>query len=181
MCCTRFAENTGRKNSPSAHHRTILSGYMFATKACIDNPKNMLNGNISFTCPHNMVNFGPLTAENGWRVWGTPSYFNGFRVLSSWQHRLVAQRRSTKLLDDWLVHYIYIFVGSCSLTEFCQVQRFSRFDQFNRGRHLHSAGQPSRLPSTHFLVYLFRKCLSMILNKCMLLFKIKNGGKVKEV
>jgi len=25
------------KNSPSARHRTTLSGYIFATKACIDN------------------------------------------------------------------------------------------------------------------------------------------------
>jgi len=30
-----------------------------------------------------MVNFGPLTAEIDWRVWGTPSYFNGFRVLAA--------------------------------------------------------------------------------------------------
>jgi len=65
MCCTRFAENTGRKNSPSAHHRTTLSGYMFATKACVDNRKNLLNSNTSSTCPHNMVNFVPLTAEIG--------------------------------------------------------------------------------------------------------------------
>jgi len=27
------------KNSPSAHHRTTLSGYVFATKARIDNRK----------------------------------------------------------------------------------------------------------------------------------------------
>jgi len=27
------------KNSPSGHHRTILSGYIFATKARIDNQK----------------------------------------------------------------------------------------------------------------------------------------------
>ena len=27
MCCTRLAENTERKNSPSGHHRTTLSGY----------------------------------------------------------------------------------------------------------------------------------------------------------
>jgi len=33
MCCTRLAENAGRKNSPSVHHRTTLSGYIFATKA----------------------------------------------------------------------------------------------------------------------------------------------------
>jgi len=27
-----------------------------------------------------MVNFGTLTAESGWRVWGTPANFNGFRA-----------------------------------------------------------------------------------------------------
>jgi len=28
---------------------------------------------MSSTCPHNMVNFGRLTAEICWRVWGTPA------------------------------------------------------------------------------------------------------------
>ena len=38
---TRLAENTQklRKKSPSAHHRTTSAGYIFATKACIDNRK----------------------------------------------------------------------------------------------------------------------------------------------
>jgi len=39
--------------------------------------KNLLNSNISPTCPHNMVNFGPLTG-----VWGTPANFSGFHVLA---------------------------------------------------------------------------------------------------
>jgi len=52
------------KKSPSEHHRTTLSGYIFATKACIDNQKNLLRSNISSRCPYNMVNFGPLTAES---------------------------------------------------------------------------------------------------------------------
>jgi len=30
------------KNSPSGHHRTTLSDCIFATKACIDNRKNLL-------------------------------------------------------------------------------------------------------------------------------------------
>jgi len=84
MCCTRLAENTGRKNyaktavcAPS--HNFV--GYIFATKACIDNLKNVINSNISSTCLHNMVTFGPLTADIGWRVCGTPANFNGFRVL----------------------------------------------------------------------------------------------------
>ena len=38
MCCTRLAENTGRKKSPS-QYRTTLSVHIFATKACIDNRK----------------------------------------------------------------------------------------------------------------------------------------------
>jgi len=38
-CCTWLAANTGRKKSPSVHHRTNLSGCVFATKACIDNRK----------------------------------------------------------------------------------------------------------------------------------------------
>ena len=42
--------------------------------------------NISSTCPHNMVNFGPLTAEIGLGVWGTPDNFNGFRVLPALLH-----------------------------------------------------------------------------------------------
>jgi len=91
----------------------------------------MLNSNISSTCPrearvHDMVNFGPLTAEIGWRVWGTPANFNGFRVLASLLHG----RRSTDVNQTLydvrpsprLLRYIYIFGGSCSLTEFCQVQ-----------------------------------------------------------
>jgi len=39
ICCARLAGNTGRKKSPSGHHRTTLSGYIFATKAHIDNRK----------------------------------------------------------------------------------------------------------------------------------------------
>ena len=43
--------------------------------------KNLLNSNVSATCPYNMVNFGPLAAEICWRVWGTPANFNGFLIL----------------------------------------------------------------------------------------------------
>jgi len=74
------------KNSSSGHHRTTLSGYVFATKAHIDNRKNLLNSSISPTCAHNMVNFGPLPAEISWRLWGTPANFNGFRVLATLLH-----------------------------------------------------------------------------------------------
>ena len=86
MCCTRLDENTGRKKSPFWHHRTNLSGCIFAAKARIDNRKKLLSIDTSSTCLHNMVNFGLLTAEIRWRVWGTHADFNGFRVLAALRH-----------------------------------------------------------------------------------------------
>ena len=48
---------------------------------------NLLSCNyMSSTCPHNTVNFGPLTAEIGSGVWGTPANFNCFRVLAALLH-----------------------------------------------------------------------------------------------
>jgi len=78
------------KNSPFGHHRTILSGYIFATRVYIDNQKKLLSSNISSTRPHNMVNFCRLTAENHSGVWGTPANFNGFRVLAALLHGTLA-------------------------------------------------------------------------------------------
>ena len=141
MCCTRLAGNTGRTRSPFWHHRRTLSGYIFGTKACIDNrlisafaigclpyfhtwcglsanlrcrsetctqvaenterkkvAKNRHLGTIAQVCRaissqlrhvstigknrvklqyvHNMVNLGPLAAEIGLPVWGTPARCN---------------------------------------------------------------------------------------------------------
>jgi len=36
-----------------------------------------------------MVNFGPLAAETGAVLWGTPANFNGFRVLARLLHGTV--------------------------------------------------------------------------------------------
>jgi len=64
-----------------------LSGYIFATKARIDNRKKKLfNSSVSPKYTHNMVNFGLLAAEICLRVWGVPANFNGFRVLAALLH-----------------------------------------------------------------------------------------------
>jgi len=84
--CLKIQDAKNRQKSPSEHHRTILSGYSFVTKAWIDNRKNLLSSNISSICSHNMVNFGPLAAEILSSVWGTPTNFNGFRVLAALLH-----------------------------------------------------------------------------------------------
>jgi len=64
------------------HVEQILNQYSKTFRRDI----GMLNSNTSSTCPHNMVNFGPLTAEIRWRVWGTPADFDGFRVFAALLH-----------------------------------------------------------------------------------------------
>jgi len=95
----------------------------------------MLNSNISSRCFHNMANFDPLAAEISSGVLGTPANFKGFRVLASLLQRRRSPEANQTLQDVWpspgLVHYTYIFAGSCRLTEFCQVQN-SRYVQVLR-------------------------------------------------
>jgi len=71
-----------------------------------------------------MVNFGPLTAEIDLAGLGTPANLNGFRVSALLLQRRRSSEVNQTLHDVWLspglVHYIYIFGGSCPVTEFCQ-------------------------------------------------------------
>jgi len=119
MCCTRLAEIQDAKNrekfviwAPS--HNFVAC--IFTTKACVDNRKNLLNSNVSSTCTYNMVNFGPLMAEIGLPVRGTPANFKGLCVLASLLHRRNSAEANQTLHDVWpspgLVHHIYIFRGS---------------------------------------------------------------------
>ena len=126
-CCTRLAENTGRKKVAKNRHlgtiAQICRGYIFATKARIDNrKKNLLSSNTSSTCPHNMVNLGPLAADIRWPLWGTPANCNWFRILAA-------------LLHGTLVVSV------------------SQTAAFNRGRHLYSAGRPSGWALAHISSY----------------------------
>ena len=86
--------------------------------------KNLLSSNISSTCPHNMVNFGPLATEIDPVVWGTLQISTGF---ASWQRYCTASSSG----------------------------RQPNFAALNRGRHLCSAGQPSRWALAHILVAVY--------------------------
>jgi len=72
------------KKSPSGHHHTTLSGYIFAIKARIDNWKNLLSSNINQLHMSPIIWWtsavGPLAAEIGPVICGTPANFNGFCV-----------------------------------------------------------------------------------------------------
>ena len=49
----------------------------------------MLSSNISSTCSHNKVNFGPLAAEIVSLVWGTHANFKKFGVLVAFLHDIL--------------------------------------------------------------------------------------------
>ena len=88
VCCTRLAENTRREKSPKNRHLHTIAQLCRAISSQLRHistigKKNLLSSNMSSTCPHNMVNFGPLAAEIGSGVWGTPTHFNGFCVLAA--------------------------------------------------------------------------------------------------
>jgi len=95
MCCTRLAENTGRKNSPSALCCTTLTGYIFTTT-------------IWWTSTHSRLR---LVSEFG----ASQQISTGF---ASWlcYCTIVAQRRSTKLylmfgrLLGWYTMYTFLGV-----------------------------------------------------------------------
>ena len=83
----KIQDAKSRHKSPSGHHRTRLSGYIFAIKAHIDNRKKLVKQQYLF---HMSVQYGELrptiVAEIGPVVWGTPANFNGFRVLAALLH-----------------------------------------------------------------------------------------------
>jgi len=121
-----------------------------------------------------------LVAEIVSLVCGTPATFNGFRVLASLLQRRRSTEANQTLHNVWLlpglVDYIYTFSGCCSVTEFCQVQnslcvlqvlrspigsiiaqqsssgREPNFAALSTGRHLYSAGRPSRWALAHIPV-----------------------------
>jgi len=75
------------KKLPSAHHCTTLSGYIFATKAHIDNRRKTIKQQYLL---HMSAQYGelppPIAAEIGPVVWGTPANFDLFRVSEALLH-----------------------------------------------------------------------------------------------
>ena len=133
MCCMRLAENTGRKKVAKNRHLGTIAQLCPAMSSQLRHVSTI--GKKLVKQQYVLVNFGPLTAENGWRVWGTPANFNWFRVLASLLHRRRSTEVNKTLQDVWpspgLIHYVYIFGGSCPLTEWnfasCKIHFASKF------------------------------------------------------
>jgi len=91
----------------------------------------LLSSNMSSTCPHNMVNLGPLTAEIGSTIWGPLPISTGF---ASWQRYCTTSSSGRQL----------------------------NFAALNRGRHLCSAGRPSRWALAHISSILYFSILLLV-------------------
>ena len=97
MCCARLAANTGckklakncKKVAKNRHLGTIpqlCRAISLQLRHVSTIRKKLLSSNISPTCSHNIVNFGPLAAGILSLVWGTSGNFNGFRVMAALLH-----------------------------------------------------------------------------------------------
>ena len=131
MCCKWLAGNTERKNdakkSPSEHHRTTLSGYIFAN-ACIDNRKKSIKQQYLLQMS---LQYGELRPTNGWDR------------LAGLGHAIIFQRVSR--------------LGSVTARQ-SSSGRQPNFAALNRGRHVCSAGRPSRWALAHILVTIMIFC-----------------------
>ena len=87
MCCTGLVGNTGCKNDAKNRHLGTIAQLCSAVSSQVRHVstigKTLLSSNTSSTCPRNMVNFSPLTAEIGSGVWGTDCKFQPVLRLGS--------------------------------------------------------------------------------------------------
>jgi len=89
MCSTRLAEIQDAKNRLFGTIGQLYLAVSSQLRHVSTIGNNLLNIDTSSTCPHNMLNFGLLTAEICWRVWGNPANFNGFHVLAALLHGIL--------------------------------------------------------------------------------------------
>ena len=123
VACWKYRMQKIAKNSPSEHYRTTLSSYIFATKACIDTRKKSVEQQyILHVCT---AQYGELRPTNGWDRFGSLGHSSKFQPVSH--------------------------LGSVTAWH-CSSGRQPNFAEFHRGRHLYSAGRPSRWALAHILV-----------------------------
>jgi len=126
LCCKRLAGITGRKNdakkSPSRHHCTTLSGYVFATKACINNRIKRVKQQYLLQMSLQYVELRPTS---------------GWDRLAGLGHPIIFQRVSR--------------IGSVT-SWMSSSGRQPNITELNRGRHLCLAGRPSRWALARILV-----------------------------
>jgi len=122
MCCTRLAENTTRKNDAKNRHLGTIAQLCWAISLQLRHVSTIGIILKQQYLPHVSSQYGELRPTNGWDLLaslGHPSKFKRVLRLGS-----VTVRHSSS-------------------------ERQPNFAELNRGRHLYSAGQPSRCTLAH--------------------------------
>jgi len=127
VCCTRLAENTGRKTSPKIRHlRTTFSGCIFATKAHINNrTKNIKHQYLV----HTSSQYSKLRPISGWDQYGSLGHLGKFQRVSCVGFVTAPTSLNGRkpnfaqcLAVSWAGTLYIHFRGLLPLREFCQVQ-----------------------------------------------------------
>ena len=113
-CCTRLAENTGRKKVAKNRHLSTIAQLCRAISSQLRHVstirKNLLSSNISSTCPHNMVNLRPTSGWDRLTSLGYPCKFQlVLRLGSVTARHLVVGVSET--LRRWTEGASYIWQG----------------------------------------------------------------------
>jgi len=114
------------KNLLSGHHRTTLSGCIFATKACVDNWKKTVKQQYLLHMSSWYAELRPISSWDQFTSLGHPSKFQrvlrvGFITASTSING--RQPNSARCLAVSWAGTLYIhFPGLLPLREFCQVQ-----------------------------------------------------------
>jgi len=120
------------KKSPYAHHGTTLSGYIFATKAFIDNREEPAKQRYLLRM---FSQYDKLRPPSGWDPFGSLGHLSKYQrvsVLASLLQRRRSLEADKTLHNVWpspgLVHYTFIFGGSCPWRNFarCKIHFVSK-------------------------------------------------------
>jgi len=106
LCCSFLsfflAENTERKNGQKIRHLSTIAKsvglYLRSEGTDRQSENKLVKQQYPPTCDYNMVNFGPLAAEIGSLVWGTPAVLRTAYLLSSF----FSFRRLISAVGDWM-------------------------------------------------------------------------------
>jgi len=134
MCCKRLAGNTGRKNDANKRHLSTIARLCRAVSSQIRHVSTIGKNSVKQQyLPQKCLQYGELRPSNG------------CDRLAGLGHPVIFQRVSR--------------LGSVTARQ-SSSGRQPNFAALNRGRHLCSAGRPSRWALVHILVFLcFMYCL----------------------
>ena len=124
----KYMTQKGRQKSPSGHHRTTLSGYMFATKACIDNWKKELVKHQYLL--HMSPQYGELRPTSGWDRFGSlrhPSYFQRLPRLGSVTARQSSSQRQPNFAALNTGRHTFLVFGFVTQLQLVQLFKSAKF------------------------------------------------------